>query len=59
MASPATLSRAFEGTIPEPTSYDWGTQTRDYNISGKYTGGSIRTFNSKGEPADSKADQDD
>jgi hypothetical protein len=59
MASPATLSKrpnAIEYAIPD---YNWEEQNRENTIVGRYTSGSIQTYNSKGQPADSKADQDD
>lgn len=59
MATPATLSKhpiSIEHPIPD---YNWEEQSRENVIVGRYTSGSIRTYNSKGQPADSKADQDD
>ncbi len=59
MATPFTLAKpasAIAETIPE---YDWKNQSRGSIIVGRYTSGSIQTYNSKGQPSDSKADQDD
>jgi hypothetical protein len=59
MATPFTLSKpasAIAEAIPE---YDWKNQSRGSIIVGRYTSGSIQTYNSKGQPSDSKADQDD
>jgi hypothetical protein len=59
VANPTTLSKqpnAIEHPIPD---YNWEEQTRGNTIVGRYTSGSIQTYNSKGQPADSKADQDD
>jgi hypothetical protein len=59
MATPLTLSKPQAG-LPEPAAaYSWQTQTRPGTVVGKYTSGSIQTYNSKGQPADSKSDQDD
>ena len=58
--SPMTLAQAPSAEAVELPDYDWQTQSRGSTlIAGKYTSGSIQTFDSKGNPKDSKSDQND
>lgn len=57
--TPASLSKQAIAIPEDIPAYDWLEQSRGTTIVGRYTSGSIRTYNSKGQPADSRADQDD
>ncbi len=58
--SPVTLSQTPNAEAIELPEYDWQTQSRSSTlIVGRYTSGSIQTFDHKGMPKDSKSDQND
>jgi hypothetical protein len=58
--SPTTLAQAPSAESVELPDYDWQTQSRGSAlIVGRYTSGSIQTFDHKGNPKDSKSDQND
>ena len=59
MASPAALAQSAPPLSEQIPEYNWNDQSRGLTIVGSYTSGSIQTYNQKGQPADSKADQDD
>ena len=58
--TPATLSDApSTGEFPLPA-YDWNKQTRhDTIVAGRFTGGSIQTFDCNGKPKDTQGDNND
>lgn len=60
--SPATLSRSPASQSIEVPEYDWSKQVRfsdEQVIAGSYTSNSTQTFDSKGQPKDSKSDHTD
>ena len=60
LLSPSDLSKPLAGDKGDKVpSYDWETQERYDIVAGSYTANSIQTFNSKGEPSDSRSDRND
>jgi len=60
LKNPATLSDEPSTTAFDLPAYDWDKQTRhDTIVAGKYTFNSQQTFDSKGQPKDSRADNND
>ena len=58
--SPITLSQTPAAEAIDLPEYDWQSQSRSSTlIVGRYTSGSLQTFDHKGMPKDSKSDQND
>lgn len=58
--TPADLSQAPSTTEFHLPAYDWNKQTRhDTIITGSYSTNSVQTFNHKGQPNDSRSDNND
>jgi hypothetical protein len=60
LQNPVTLGETPSKTQFQVPKYDWRNQTRHItSLAGRYTGNSLQTFDSKGQPKDSRSDNND